>query len=166
MESLLSDLRVLLGEQMENLRSLESAIRQQQVSLTSRDVSGIIESISEQEECLERIQRIERERDRLVTHISSVLGLGSRGVTLRELTEKLDPDVGAQLRSTGEAVRETLMNIGRVNRDNRRLIEHSLEFVQETLSTLSGKGPEKRTYESSGSLRPRSQRQMLLDRTT
>lgn len=166
MESLLRDLRTLLGQQVENLRTLEEVIQRQRACLVKRDMDGVIDSISEQDRCLERVCKMEEVRARLMAEISDVLGLGPGGITLRELTENLDPGVAQELRSTGEAIRETLEKIGLVNRDNRRLIEHSLEFVQEMLATLSGGGSAVRTYEASGSLRRRPQEHVLVDRMT
>ncbi len=166
METLLRDLRALLTRQVENLKTLETMMRRQQKALVSRDVAAIHESMARQEECLRCVREMEEERTRLLADISDVLGLGSGGITLRRLTENLDPEVGEELRSTGETIRETLDNIGRVNRDNQMLIKHSLEFVHEMLGTLVQNGSEQRVYESSGNLRAGSPARVLIDRTT
>lgn len=166
MESLLGDLGELLAAQVENLKSLEALLRNQHSALAKRDVEAILESVSGQERCLEKIQAMEADRSRLVREISDVLGLGPRGVTLKELTQHLDPEVGTELRSTGRAIRETLERIGTVNLENRRLIEHSLGFVREMLGALTGTGSAKRTYEPSGHLKPDGQRYTLVDQVT
>jgi flagellar biosynthesis/type III secretory pathway chaperone len=165
-ETLLRDFQVLLALEVENLRQLETLMRNQQASLVRRDVAGILESVSGQEECLGRIQSMEEERARLMARISAVLGLGEGGITLRELTENLDPGVGEELRATGKAVRETLENIGRVNAENRRLIQHSLEFVQEMLAALTGGSPGARTYGSSGTLSTEERVRSLVNQWT
>jgi flagellar biosynthesis/type III secretory pathway chaperone len=162
-ESLLRDLGTLLRQQVENLRALEALIRNQQAALVKRDIPAMVDSISGQEGCLKRIQVMEADRARLMRQISDILGLGPGGITLKELTDNLDPQIGAELRDTGKAIRETLENIGKVNGDNRRLIEHSLDFVQEMLEALTGTPATKRTYEASGSLRSRSQEHKLVD---
>ncbi|MCK4546807.1 MAG: flagellar protein FlgN [Candidatus Eisenbacteria sp.] len=166
MESLLRDLGVLLAQQVENLKALETLMQNQQKALVRRDVPGILESISGQEACLARIREMEADRAGLMEKISGVLGLGLGGITLKELTENLEPEVGTELRATGRAIRETLENIGRVNSENRRLIEHSLEFVQEMLGALTGAAPTGRTYEASGNLKARSQDHSLVDQVT
>lgn len=166
MESLLNDLRTLLARQVENLKTLEEVLGRQRTCLVQRDVPGIVASIQEQEEHLRRIQRIEESRHRLMRDLAGMLGLSPGRVTLRELSESLDPDVGGELRATAEAARATLDKIGRVNRENRRLIERSLEFIHQTLGALQGRVPPARTYESTGALRPREQSRTLVDRTT
>ena len=160
------DLRALLNEQIGNLSTLEGIIRNQKECLEKRDVQGVIASIAEQGQCLERVHRMDKERKRLMTGIQRMLGLGSGEITLRELTDNLDPGVGAELRSTGEAIRATLENIGRVNRDNRRLIEHSLKVVQEMIGAISGAAPASHTYGESGTMHPHRQEHMLVDRNT
>jgi flagellar biosynthesis/type III secretory pathway chaperone len=166
LESLLRDLRTLLFRQVENLRTLETVIREQQSALVRRDISAILESIQRQESCLEQVHGLEEDRARLMEEISTTLGLAPGSITLRRLTENLDPAVGDELRSTGETARETLENVGRVNRDNQMLIRHSLEFVHEMLGALARDGSDKQTYEPSGNLRERAQGQVLVDRTT
>jgi len=165
-ETLLQDLRALLARQVENLKTLESLIRQQQDALVKRDVGAILESVAAEEECLRCVQQMERDRSRLMARISGVLGLGDGGITLRQLTENLDPTVGEELRSTGETIREALENIGRVNRENQMLIQHSLEFVHEMLGVLTQDGSGKQIYECSGTLRTGSPGHALVDRTT
>lgn len=166
MEALLADLRILLARQLENLRTLEGVMRRQREALVKRDLSIIRETVSEQEECLARVQAMEADRAGLLVRISNMLGLGPEGITLRELTENLDPVVGAELRSTGETIREALGNIGRVNQSNYNLIEHSLELVHEMLGAIATGETGKRTYGATGGLRPRSQEYTLVDRTT
>jgi flagellar biosynthesis/type III secretory pathway chaperone len=165
-EFLLRDLRDLLGQQVDHLKTLEQVLERQKEALVQRDIPAIVDSIEAQEECLKSVQRMEEVRAELMSRISSAMGFGPGGVTLRELTESLDPDVGRELRSTGQTMRDTLENIGRVNRENRNLVEHSLEFVREMLTSISCTGPDRETYESSGTLKPRRQEHLLVDRTT
>ena len=166
MKTLLHDLGTLLARQVDQLRTLESLMRSQQQALARKDVEAILESISGQEACLAGIQALEDERVRLMRRISSVLGMGEGAITLRELTDRLEPEVGSELRETGRAIRDTLQNIGRVNQDNRRLIQHSLDFVQEMLAAWTGSVPTKRVYEPSGALSPRPQGRTLIDQVT
>ncbi|MBN1826840.1 MAG: flagellar protein FlgN [Candidatus Eisenbacteria bacterium] len=166
MEAMLGDLRTLLSRQVENLRDLEAVLREQRGILAKRDVPGILESIEKQERCLERVQAIDRSRKELMTRISGELGVDPGGMTLKKLAENVDPEAGAELRSMGEAIRATLEDIGRVNRHNRRLIQNSLAFIRELLGVVGGKGPEKRTYGSSGDLEPGGALYALVDRTT
>lgn len=166
METLLNDLRTLLARQVESLKTLEEVLGEQRECLVKRDVPGITRSISKQEEYLKRIQRMEETRVRLVRELARVLGIEPGNATLREISNNLDPDVGEELRATAEAARETLEKVGRVNRENRRLIERSLEFVHETLGAIQGKRPAGRTYTPAGQLNPRDQIRTLVDRTT
>lgn len=166
MEALLNDLRTLLARQVESLKTLEEVLAEQRECLVKRDVPGIVRSIATQEEYLKRIQRMEESRLRLVRELARVLGIEPAGATIREISENLDPDVGKELRATAEAARETLEKVGRVNRENRRLIERSLEFVHEMLGALQGRRPSGRTYTPAGGLKPRDQIRTLVDRTT
>ena len=166
MESLLNDLRTLLAEQVENLKTLETVLCDQRDYLARRNIQGILTSIEEQEKCLISVQKIEGDRADLMNRLSGILGLEQGNVSLKDISEKIDPDVGAEIRSMGEAIRGTLKNIGRVNRSNRKLIEHSLDFVQEMLGTIGGTGVQKRTYGETGCLVPREQARKLVDKTT
>ena len=166
MDALLSDLRILLNRQVENLRELEAVLREQRDVLSRRDVPGILESINRQEECLNRVQAIETSRSDLMERISGRLGVEPGGMTLKKLAESVDPETGAELRSMGEAIRATLDDIGRVNRHNRRIIKNSLAFIREMLGAVTGKGPEKSTYGSSGDMHTGETPYALVDRTT
>ncbi|MFH1278948.1 MAG: flagellar protein FlgN [Candidatus Eisenbacteria bacterium] len=166
MEALLNDLRTLLARQVESLKTLEEVLGEQRDCLVKRDVPGIVRSISTQEEYLKRIQRMEESRLRLVRGLAGHLGIAPADATIRKISDSLDPDVGRELRATAEAARETLEKVGRVNRENRRLIERSLEFVHDMLGALRGRRPSGRTYTPSGDLKPRDQIRTLVDKTT
>ena len=84
---MLHDLRELLAEQVDNLKQLEEIMHRQRESLVERDIAGIVESVTEQGRCLERVQRMESDRTRLIARLSSVLGFPSARPTLTELTE-------------------------------------------------------------------------------
>ncbi len=162
----MADLRTLLGEQMNTLRSLERIIKEQREFLMERDISGIISSITEQGQCLEQVHRIDSERKRMMGEISGMLGLGRQTLTIRALSQNLEGDVATELRATGEAIRGTLDNIGRVNKDNKRLIQHSLKLVQEMLGAATGSHSDIPTYGGQGTMRPHRQERMLVDRET
>lgn len=162
----MADLRALLGDQMNTLRSLEQIIKDQGEHLAQRDIPGIIASITEQGQCLERVHRIEDERKRMMGKISALLGLDGGATTLRTLSQNLEGEVGDELRATGEAIRETLDNIGRVNKDNKRLIQHSLKLVQEMLGATTGNKSAAPTYGVRGTMRPQRQERLLVDKQT
>jgi len=167
LKEMMNDLRRLLGEQVESLKTLERTIQEQKKYLTERDVEGIISSITEQGQCLERVHRMDREQKRLMETISNRLGRGGTGaMTLSSLADDVDAGTAKELRATGEAMRVTLSNIGRVNRENRRLIEHSLRLVREMLGAATGTAPDIPTYGSGGTLTPHRQDRMLVDRKT
>ncbi len=163
----MNDLRRLLGEQVESLRTLERTIHEQKEYLTRRDVQGIIDTITEQGQCLERVHRMDGERKRLMGEISRRLGRdGEEDLTITLLADDVDPGTARELRATAEAMRETLGNIGRVNRENRILIEQSLRLVREMLGAATGTATDIPTYGSAGTLTPQRQERMLVDRNT
>lgn len=166
MDALLSELRVLLDRQVENLRDLEVILREQRGVLARRDVPGILESIQRQEECLERVQAIENGRNDLMSRISGELGVDPGAMTLKKLAESVEGGTGEELRSMGEAIRATLDDVGRVNRHNRRLIKSSLSHIREMLGAVTGQGPEKSTYGATGDIRSGEKPYALVDRTT
>ncbi len=159
------DLGALLNEQVGALQLLEEVIRRQRKFLRGRDVPGIIETVSDQGRCLEKVHRLDRERARIVRSLSADLGLPGDS-TLTTVANRMDGAAGEEIRALGVAMRSTLENIERVNRDNRRVLQQSLKLVQEMMSAAVGSKSTATTYGDSGAIEPQRQSRTLVDRTT
>ncbi len=161
-EELARELATLVNQQVDHLRKLEATLRQQQTAVIGRDVEAVLASLAEQTAVLDKLRTADEQRTRVLTQLSAGLGLEAGKATLRDLAGALGGTLGQELESLSTTGREALAIVTRVNNDNRRLIEQSLEFIETMLAAASGRAPAAPTYQASGTL-TRSQIDTLVD---
>jgi flagellar biosynthesis/type III secretory pathway chaperone len=160
---MVESLAARLIDQVEQLRVLERTLRDQQEFITARDVQGLLGCLTVQEQQLNALQQTEAARDEITSRIAAALGLDPRHVSFAELRVALGDPVGADLEAHMQAGREAVAIIRRINGDNRRLLTHALNFVQDLLAAMSGRPAPSTTYESSGQIIPRTQLDVIVD---
>jgi len=161
-EGLARELATLVNQQVDQLRKLEATLRQQQTAVIGRDVEAVLASLAEQSEVLDGLRAADDKRTGVLTLLSGGLGLEAGKATLRDLAGALGGTLGDELDSLSATGREALAIVTRVNNDNRRLIEQSLEFIETMLAAASGRAPAASTYQASGVL-TRTQIETIVD---
>lgn len=160
--ALVHELATVVKQQVEELRELEAVLRTQQSAVAGRDVEAILSTLADQTGRLESLRRSDAERARVLALLGAALGLQPGPQTLRQLAATVGGSLGEELLSLSSDGREALAIVSRVNADNRRLIEDSLDFVESMLATLAGRAPAKPTYQESGVIQ-RSQLDTIVD---
>lgn len=163
-EALVRELATLVKGQVAQLRELEAVLSAQQAAVAARDVDAIVATLGDQTERLEILRQSDAERTRVLALLGSALGVQAGALTLRQLATALGGPLGEELETLSSDGREALAIVGRVNSDNRRLIQESLDFVESMLAALAGRAPAKPTYQESGGL-ARSQVDTIVDQS-
>lgn len=164
-ETLLSVLVEANRNQTAELENLDALLEQQRQALIERDAPTILASLAEQSARIEAVQNTEQQRQRAQENLAAALGVRGEALTLAKISEQAGAAARSLLEPSTAELRTAMERVGRSNADNRRLIEHSLDFVGSMLSALSGSTTATPTYEATGSMRPRAQVETLIDHT-
>ena len=151
-ETLVRELGALVSRQVAQLRELETVLRAQQAAVAARDVDSILATLADQTQRLDVLRRSDEERTQVLALLGTALGLPTGKLTLRQLGAALGGPLGEELETLSTDGKEALAIVGRVNADNRRMIQDSLDFVESMLAAHAGRAPAKPTYQESGVL--------------
>jgi flagellar biosynthesis/type III secretory pathway chaperone len=125
MANTMNELQEVLSTEIELGEALLNILRQQQQSLVSINAGLFAQSLEKEQTLLELLQSVEKERVRLSAEVSDVPGLQSpapRHRLIVELEERLKPIVTEILNT---------------NQINKSLLEHSKQFIHETLRIIT-----------------------------
>lgn len=135
----LKQLNNALESQLENLNSYFNAIERQQKALISINYNELEQSISDQELSLKLISESESRTAETIRLFITNYKLQVDEPILKNILERLrnvKNDEVKGLLHKQQAIKDILQNILRLNTQNRILIDHSRNFIKETVAAL------------------------------
>jgi hypothetical protein len=127
-----------LQRQLDSARRLLGIVLAQGEAIRRRDVESVLARLSDvQSELVER-QRLERERDDLLSRAAGELGRPADGLELEDVLLVAPAAEAAPARAASAELRGLLLEIGRVHEQNRILIRQELSFLDHLMRVLSG----------------------------
>lgn len=130
----------VLDQQYLNLKKLLGVVTDKQRALVERNIGKLEECIRQEEKILLNIQSVEKRRYEIITDLMHNLGLKETDFMLNSILPKLKESVSkndfALLSKYEMEIKETAAKITEINERNKFLIQHSRQFINETISTL------------------------------
>jgi flagellar biosynthesis/type III secretory pathway chaperone len=149
-EPRIAELIEIVQDEICTFQRLLDNMEREQRALVTNDVEELDSMVVEQQNLTAEAGRLEAERTKVVTSLSTMLGAEPDSVTLRRLVEQVQ---GPQSERLGE-MRETLIDlqekIRQTNRHNLLLIKQSMKYVDKTLHILAGGDGSEGLYAQSG----------------
>ncbi|MGI9100454.1 MAG: flagellar export chaperone FlgN [Solirubrobacteraceae bacterium] len=143
------DVLVHIDAQLASARRLLAQILRQSGAIRSRDVDGVLATMTDIQSEMSSRGRLESERTELLWRAGSVLGVPAEVVTLAELTGLMDPRDADAARARSAELRGLLSEIEREHAINRALMRQELSFL-EHLTRMLGGGSESAGYRPPG----------------
>jgi len=155
----LERLRELHDELLEVLAAKEEAL----VAVRLDDLGA---ARAEEESLLHRVVEEEKQRLLITEEIGDLVGHDDPpAIRVQEMLEHLPEDLSSRLAVSRDLLRDAAGRLGRQNRTNRALIEHSLGHIQVFLSRLVNEEMLGAGYQADGHGTAGDGGSMLLDRT-
>ncbi|GAW27660.1 flagellar protein FlgN [Carboxydocella sp. ULO1] len=133
----LQELTQVLAGQRDVYGRLLSLAREKQEALVRGDLPVIEQIVAQEEQLVVQVGKLEEARNQLVEALATELGLEDRQLTISKL---LELGAGDTSRLQGIAVELThvLEDLGKVNEQNKQLLQQSLKYLDFTVNLLAG----------------------------
>lgn len=133
----------ILHREQEVLKALLDVSTLKQTSLVSNDRSVLDECTHKEEAILPRIKSIENERLREFNVLRSKFNINQNSNKLDEFLEvikdRIDEEDFAELNILKEEIKNIVTDLSKLNQQNLYLINHSKNFLNETINTIVDK---------------------------
>ncbi len=133
-------LLTVLENQKKDLQSLLEAIRKKQEALVSRNTTALEDIIKQEEKLLLKIQNNEEKRLDSIIEIYKNLNISNDNFKLSKLISVLEGKTDEKqlktLRGLNHTIKGYISEIMKLNRQNMFLIQHTRQFVSETISAI------------------------------
>ncbi len=133
-------LLTVLENQKKDLQSLLEVIRKKQEALVSRNTSVLEDVIKQEEKLLLKVQTNEEKRLDTIINIYKELNLSNKNFKIANLISvlegKADENQLKILRGLNHTIKGYISEIMKLNKQNMFLIQHTRQFVSETISAI------------------------------
>jgi hypothetical protein len=130
----------LLTRLGENLNRLLGFVKEKQKALVSNDRAALDKCIKSEEQILVMIQSVEEERLQMIHSINTELGIKNPSTKISSIAEilkgKIPQQKMNQLVSIEKKIKSDIAEITTLNKRNLFLIQHSRNFIKETINSL------------------------------
>ena len=124
-------------------------LEEERIALAKMSVERLGEIVSRKETLALRIKALDESRKMLARRLGEALGLAAEEVTVTRLSERAPVPLGAQLRQTGDALRETVHRCQKLNEHNSVAVKRGWDLVHGLIAHLvEGVDPAGRLYQA------------------
>ena len=148
----LSKLVDILSGEVDLLRKLYSALKDEQDALVRGDAEGIKDGVEGQIGIITDLAGLEEERRAAFRGMCPEEAPDSE-IKLETIIDLAGGAQAEHLETMKSSMREVLKSLGEVNRQNDVLIRQSLSYVDRTLRALAGENAGSEIYNASGAIR-------------
>jgi len=127
-----------LQRQLESARRMLGIVLAQGDAIRRRDVESVLARLTDVQTELAERQRLERERDELLSQAAGRLGRPAESLDLEDVLLVAPPAEVEPSRAASAELRGLLLEVGRVHDQNRVLIRQELSFLDHLMRVLSG----------------------------
>lgn len=136
MESICRELITVLTEQKDKYHQLMALAAQKRRYLISGDLANLNETIKEEEGLIFSLGKLEGEREKCFTRLSTQAELEPEQ-TLGEILPQLPPPCQEELAQIQAEFGKLVEDLTRLNQENTSLCEQALQFVNFTVEAIS-----------------------------
>ena len=130
----------ILDQQYRNLKKLLEIAGKKQRALVERNIEGLEECIQLEERILLNIQSVEKTRYGIINELIENFSLKEDQFVLSsilpQLQNKISKNEFEKLSNYEKKIKETAVRITNINERNKFLIQHSRQFINETINTV------------------------------
>ncbi len=164
MEAKTIELVKLIGAEVEVFEKFLRSLNRQQEALVANDLDLLQESTREMEMLTIETKRAEQTRKQLVESISADLNLDHEDVNLNRLAKLVSEPESNELANLQDTLLDLHQQIMDTKSRNEFLIKKSMEYLDTTLSYITGSSEREATYAGGDQKPKRQQKALSLDR--
>ena len=153
MEENLNNLIAIVGKEINYNTQLRDLLLQEQEILMSSDAAAIEANIKEQDYVIENIKKLEEKRKEYVVEILKNNNISEKNITFKDIIQVVDSEYSDKLYKLAEEFKSVVINIIKLNENNKYMIETGLEFLEENIKVFYGANEKELFYKKGGNKR-------------
>jgi len=149
MESLEKHVRTLsdiLEKEYKLYKQIFDLIKKEQSVLVSADIEKLEKNLYQQQQLTVEINKLEVKRLEELEVIGIYLGMLPERIKLAEIARHVDKDIAENLLKHEKLFKTVLQGILKLNKNNKFLIDRSLQFIEKNVQAFFGALEEKGLY--------------------
>ncbi len=130
-----------LTEQQSNLQEFLEVVQKQQRALIENNLTSLEESIVLEEKVLQKIEASEKTREDIMKNLSSAYSIKLKSLSVRDFLKQIGNahhPLVQQISELSDELKDAITQITKVNYQNKQLINHSRNFIKETVNLVFG----------------------------
>ncbi|QQS35509.1 MAG: flagellar protein FlgN [Ignavibacteriales bacterium] len=130
-----------LTEQQSNLQEFLGVVQKQQRALVENNLTSLEESISLEEKVLQKIEMTEKNREEIMKNLSSAYSIKIKSLSVSDFLKQIgnvNHPLVQKITELSDAIKTVITDITKVNYQNKQLINHSRNFIKETVNLVFG----------------------------
>ncbi|MDY6880764.1 MAG: flagellar protein FlgN [Desulfatiglans sp.] len=152
MDLLLDRLLDILAKEKDLYERLLVALKNEKRAVVDSRLDSLNEATKEKENLLLKIRILEEQRSSNLARLAQRLGESPEDLTLTRLSQLLEEPYAAQVADASSEFSTLIQRIHDINKNNKALIQHSLELVRGSLTLLNDLVPSSPVYHKTGRL--------------
>ena len=156
MDLLLNRLFDILEKETGLYELLLIALKNEKKAVVDSRLDKLNEASKEKENLLLKIRILEEQRSTNLMNLAEKLGQSPQDLTLTRLSQLLDEPYSTQMEGFCSKFSALMQSIEEINKNNKALIQHSLELVRGSLTLLNDLVPSSPVYHKTGRIQESS----------
>ncbi|MBI4632655.1 MAG: flagellar protein FlgN [Deltaproteobacteria bacterium] len=140
----------VLGMELEVYRELRTVIAREKDILIKPSLEVLNESNSKKETCILKAKMLEEARTNNVKKIAKCLGIENDNINLTTLSSYANDKLREELKANQDDLSSLLMEIRRLNKINKDLLDSSLSFLKGSIDFINELMSSGSTYRNTG----------------
>jgi flagellar biosynthesis/type III secretory pathway chaperone len=137
MNLMLEQLLGLLDRETQLYRSMLDVIEGEKEAAVRSELNALNEAVAEKENLMAALRKIEEQRRGLMARLAEALGYPLKDLTLKKLSQLVDPPFAGRLQRAGTNLLSVLNQVQEANQRSKLLFEHSLDLLRGTFNLLN-----------------------------
>jgi hypothetical protein len=163
-QPLVDELHAILQAEVEAYQHLLELQQTEKRLLVTRALEPFLTNLHAKEHRLRTLSRLEHKRQMLLQQLAPLLELPVAEVTLQQLSTRVPEPWAGALLDVRARLQDVVNSLKRCNRENARLLQDSLAFIEERLRFFTTLVPSRPTYQRSGTFSAPAQGRLLSGR--
>ena len=139
MASLLAQLADAFEEQAEYYEQLLALSEEKKETVIKNEIDSLQKITDLENILISKNSRADKNREQLMSDLASVYGFAREQLSVEKLLSiTTDEPESARIRAAAAGIRKTAEELGAINKQNRTLIENSLDYINFSVNLIKG----------------------------
>ena len=137
----MNELLNTLTEQHSNLNEFLEIVQKQQRALVESNITSLEECILNEEKILKRIEAGEKAREEVMQKLSQTYSIKLNSLSVSDFMNQLGNAKNPMIEkiiTISKELKSFISQINKINSQNKKLINHSRNFIKETVNVIFG----------------------------